>query len=105
MEIDLTDYIHSDLDEPDPSEYEKKPVYNKSYYAFILTAFSATPKPQDIGLPPREEGMKCAEWFFKVVNPYLPVLHRPSLMELVSMTTVCRLFLAWNLPSVDQQNV
>lgn len=82
MEIDLADYMHADLDEPDPSDYEKKPVYNKSYYAFILTAFSAKPKPQQIGLPSREEGMKCAEWFFKVVNPYLPVLHRPSFMKL-----------------------
>ncbi|KAL8727158.1 MAG: hypothetical protein Q9181_005806 [Wetmoreana brouardii] len=84
MEIDLTDYIHSDLDEPDPSDYEKKPVYNKSYYAFILTAFSAKPKPQEMGLPPREEGMKCVEWFFKVVNTYLPVLHRPTTMKLVN---------------------
>ncbi|KAL8691819.1 MAG: hypothetical protein Q9218_003037 [Villophora microphyllina] len=84
MEIDLTDYTHDDLDEPDPSDYEKKPVYNKSYYAFILTAFSAKPKPQEMGLPPREEGMKCAEWFFRVVNPYLPVIHRPSGMKLLN---------------------
>ncbi|KAL8638690.1 MAG: hypothetical protein Q9228_004181 [Teloschistes exilis] len=84
MEIDLTDYTHDDLDEPDPADYEKKPVYNKSYYAFILTAFSAKPKPQEMGLPPREEGMKCAEWFFRVVNPYLPVIHRPSGMKLLN---------------------
>ncbi|KAL8713335.1 MAG: hypothetical protein Q9220_002534 [cf. Caloplaca sp. 1 TL-2023] len=84
MEIDLADYMHDDLDEPDPSDYEKKPVYNKSYYAFILTAFSAKPKPQEIGLPPRQEAMRCTEWFFKVVNPYLPVLHRPSFMKLLN---------------------
>ncbi|KAI4177293.1 MAG: hypothetical protein LQ348_005841, partial [Seirophora lacunosa] len=82
MEIDLADYMHADLDEPNPSDYEKKPVYNKSYYAFILTAFSGKPKPQKIGLPPREEGTKLVEWFFKVVNCYLPVLHRPSFMKL-----------------------
>ena len=88
MEIDLADYMHADLDEPDPSDYEKKPVYNKSYYAFILTAFGAKPKPQEIGLPSREEGMKCAEWFFKVVSPYLPVLHRPSFMKLVHRPSI-----------------
>ncbi|KAI4132622.1 MAG: hypothetical protein LQ341_006243, partial [Variospora aurantia] len=82
MEIDLADYMHADLDEPNPSDYEKKPVYNKSYYAFILTAFSGKPKPLRIGLPSREEGTKCVEWFFKVVNCYLPVLHRPSFMKL-----------------------
>lgn len=86
MEIDLADYMHADLDEPDLSDYEKKPVYNKSYYAFILTAFSAKPKPPEIGLPPREEGMNCVEWFFKLVNPFLPVLHRPSFMKLVSIS-------------------
>lgn len=83
MEINLADYMHADLDEPSPSEYEQKPIYNKSYYAFILTAFSAKPTPQEVGLPSREEGMKCTEWFFKVVNPYLPVLHRPTFMKLV----------------------
>lgn len=84
MEIDLADYMHADLDEPNSSDYEKRPVYNKSYYAFILTAFSAKPKPQEMGLPPREEGMKCVKWFFKVVNSYLPVLHKPSFMILVT---------------------
>ncbi|KAL8919084.1 MAG: hypothetical protein Q9208_006968 [Pyrenodesmia sp. 3 TL-2023] len=84
MEINLADYMHADLDEPNPSDYEKRPVYNKSYYAFILTAFSAKPKPQEIGLPPRAEGMKCVDWFFKVVNSYLPVLHKPSFMKLVN---------------------
>ncbi|KAL8811674.1 MAG: hypothetical protein Q9200_001610 [Gallowayella weberi] len=84
MEINLADYMHADLDEPNPSDYEQKPVYNKSYYAFILTAFSAKPEPQEVGLPSREEGMKCTEWFFKVANPYLPVLHRPSFMKLIN---------------------
>ncbi|KAL8785176.1 MAG: hypothetical protein Q9213_003523 [Squamulea squamosa] len=84
MEINLADYMHADLDEPDLSDYEKKPTYNKSYYAFILTAFSAKPKLQEIGLPSREEAMKLVEWFFKVVNPYLPVLHRPSFMRLIN---------------------
>ncbi|KAL8759146.1 MAG: hypothetical protein Q9199_000966 [Rusavskia elegans] len=84
MEINLADYMHADLDEPNPSDYEKKPMYNKSYYAFILTAFSAKPKPEEVGLPSREEAMKCVEWFFKVINAYLPVLHRPSFMTLIN---------------------
>ncbi|KAL8889830.1 MAG: hypothetical protein Q9192_005958 [Flavoplaca navasiana] len=84
MEINLADYMHADLDEPNPSNYEKKPMYNKSYYAFILTAFSAKPQSEEVRLPPREEAMKCVEWFFKVVNTYLPVLHRPSFMKLIN---------------------
>ncbi|KAI4205860.1 MAG: hypothetical protein LQ350_000045 [Teloschistes chrysophthalmus] len=83
MEIDLTDYTHDDLDEPDPADYEKKPVYNKSYYAFILTAFSAKPKPEDMGLPPREEGMKCAEWFFRLNRVYDDPSFQPTPAERV----------------------
>ncbi|KAL9000990.1 MAG: hypothetical protein Q9169_000474 [Polycauliona sp. 2 TL-2023] len=84
MEINLADYMHADLDEPNPSDDENKALYNKSYYAFILTAFSAKPKPEAVGLPSREEAMKCVEWFFKVVNVYLPVLHRPSFTQLIN---------------------
>ena len=93
MEINLADYTHADLDEPNPLDYEKKPIYNKSYYAFILTAFSAKPKPEAVGLPPRKEAMKCTEWFFKVVYPYLPVLHRPSFMKLVRTLNIWTLTL------------
>ena len=94
MEIDLADYMHADLDEPDPSEYEKNPVFNKSYYAFIFTAFSAKPKPQKVDLPPREEAIRLADWFFKIVNPYLPVLHRPSFMTLVRKSALLSFALA-----------
>lgn len=105
MEINLADYMHADLDEPNPSDYEKKPMYNKSYYAFILTAFSAKPKPEEVGLPSREEAMKCVEWFFKVVNTYLPVLHRPSFMTLVCQIEVLPSALTFKLTIPDQQNV
>ncbi|KAL8675188.1 MAG: hypothetical protein Q9168_000441 [Polycauliona sp. 1 TL-2023] len=84
MEINLADYMHADLDEPNPCDDENQPLYNKSYYAFILTAFSAKPKPEEVGLPSREEAMMCVGWFFKVVNVYLPVLHRPSFMKLIN---------------------
>lgn len=105
MEINLADYMHADLDEPNPSDYEKQPMYNKSYYAFILTAFSAKPKPEEVGLPSRAEAMKCVEWFFKVVNTYLPVLHRPSFMTLVCRSELFRSALALRLISPDQQDV
>lgn len=84
MEIDLADYMHADLDEPDPSKYNEEPVYNKSYSSFIFTAFSSKAKIKEMDLPPREEGFRCTEWYFKMVNPYLPVLHKPSHMRLVS---------------------
>jgi len=83
MEIDLADYMSADLDDPDPSRPQDEPVYNKSYHAFIRTAFSANPKPQKPSLPPKKEGLTYAQWYFRVINPYLPFLHKPSFMSMV----------------------
>lgn len=84
MEIDLADYMSSDLDEPDPSNFLIKALYNKSYHAFVQTAFSAIPKLEKVELPPRNEGLIYAQWYFRVVNPYLPILHKPTFISLVS---------------------
>lgn len=84
MEIDLADYMSADLDDPDPSRPQDEPVYNKSYHAFIRTAFSTNPKPQKPALPPRKEGLTYAQWYFRVISPYLPFLHKPSFMSMVS---------------------
>lgn len=83
MEIDLADYMSSDLDEPDPSALQDKPLCNKSYHAFVQTAFSSCPKPKKPPLPPKKEGLMYAEWYFRVINPYLPFLHKPTFMSMV----------------------
>ena len=84
MEIDLADYMSADLDDPDPSRPRDEPIYNKSYRAFVRTAFGTNPKPQRPSLPPKTEGLTYAQWYFRVINPYLPFLHKPSLMSIVS---------------------
>lgn len=81
--IDLADYMCSDLDEPEPTEFLTKALYNKSYHAFIQTAFSAAPKREKVQLPARDEGLLYAQWYFRVINPYLPILHKPSFISLV----------------------
>lgn len=88
MEIDLADYMSSDLDEPEPSDFLTKPVYNKSYHAFVQTAFSTIPKLEKVDLPPMNEGLTYAQWYFKVVNPYLPILHKPTFISLVKADTI-----------------
>lgn len=84
MKIDLADYMSTDIDEPDPTTLMKTPVYNKSYHAFVHTAFGAHPQIGKVELPPEEEGRTYAQWYFRVVNPYLPILHRSSFFSLVS---------------------
>ena len=84
MEIDLADYMSADLDEPDPLLGARQPVYNKSYRAFVQTAFGVSPKLNKVELPPRSEGMNYANVFFKITNPYAPIVHRPTFMTMVS---------------------
>ena len=84
MEIDLADYMSADVDEPDPLIPCTHPVYNKSYRAFVQTAFGTTPKLKQVELPPRSEGMNFAHVYFRLINPYLPVVHKPSLLATVS---------------------
>ena len=83
MEINLADYMSTDLDEPDQATFLTSPVYNKSYSAFVHSAFSEGPKMQRIELPPRQNGLTYAEWYFRVINPYLPILHKPTFISLV----------------------
>lgn len=85
IEIDLADYTSADLDEPDPSPAgTRPPVYNKSYRAFVQTAFGTSPKLRKVELPPRSEGINYAHVYFRVTNPYVPVIHKPSFMATVS---------------------
>lgn len=83
MEIDLADYMSADVDEPDPSLVGAQPVYNKSYRAFVQTAFGTSPKLKQVELPPRSEGLNYAHVYFRIVDPYLPLVHRPSLLATV----------------------
>ena len=84
MKIDLADYMSSDLDEPEPANFLTKALYNKSYHAFVQTAFSAAPKLEKVELPARGAGFEYAEWYFRVINPYLPILHKPSFLSMVN---------------------
>ena len=82
MEVDLTDYLSPDVDEPDLSRADQ-PVYNKSYRAFIQTAFGLGPKLTNVQLPARSEGMQYAEIFLRITMPFVPVIHKPTFMALV----------------------
>jgi len=84
IEIDLADYMSADVDEPDPSITGAQPVYNKSYRAFVQTAFGTSLKLGKVELPPRSEGLNYAHVYFRVINPYLPIVHKPSLLATVS---------------------
>jgi hypothetical protein len=83
MEIDIADFDSLDMDEPDPSSGFNPQLYNKSYQAFLQSALNLNHTIEKVELPARQEGMTYAEWYFRALNPYMPVLHRPTFFKLV----------------------
>jgi hypothetical protein len=87
MEIDIADFASVDMDEPDSSVFHPQ-LYNKSYQAFLQSTLNVNPRIEKVDLPPREDGLTYAEWYFRVLNPYLPILHKPTFMKIVSFQFV-----------------
>ena len=86
MEIDIADFESLDMDEPNPSVFHPQ-LYNKSYQSFMQTALNVNPRMEKVDLPSREEGMTYAQWYFRVLNPYTPLLHKQTFLKIVSYVT------------------
>ncbi|KAI0999200.1 hypothetical protein K3495_g8997 [Podosphaera aphanis] len=79
IEIDVTDFASDDLDEP-PKTTSQTHLPNKSYLSFhqsILNA-NANARVERVELPPKIEASSYVEWYFKTLNPYQPLLHKPT---------------------------
>lgn len=83
MEIDIADFDSPDMDEPDPSVFYPH-LYNKSYEAFLRTTLNVNPRIEKVDLPNRTDGLTYAEWYFRALNAYFPILHKPTFMKTVS---------------------
>lgn len=88
MEIDIADFDSLDMDEPDASVFHPQ-LYNKSYQAFLQSALNINPRIDKVELPSRSDGFMYAQWYFRLVNPYFPLLHKASFMKLVSQESAC----------------
>ncbi|KAF4637472.1 hypothetical protein G7Y89_g617 [Cudoniella acicularis] len=82
MEIDIADFESIDMDEPDPSLGHLQ-LYNKSYQAFLQTTLNRNPE-QKPDLPPKDQAFTYMDWYFRVINPYVPLLHKPTLLAMLS---------------------
>lgn len=91
--IDITSFDAPDMDEPPPSIQALQPLYNKSVQAFLQSTSKINP-PVNAPLPSRDDAFTYSEWFFLTVWPFVPVLHKPSYMKLVSLLLAILLVLA-----------
>ncbi|CAK4034358.1 Activator of stress 1 [Lecanosticta acicola] len=71
--IDLAEFMPS---ESDPAE---APM---SYRTFLNYAFGRT-QPYTPELPPYEQCKVYAEWYFRSVQQFIPILHKPDFMDLL----------------------
>jgi len=83
MEIDIADFPSIDMDEPHKSTFHTR-LYNKSYQSFIQTALNINERIEKPDLPNRRDGLSYTEWYFRTLNPYVPILHKPTFVKLVS---------------------
>lgn len=82
MEIDIADFDSVDMDEPNSADLHGQ-LYNKSYQAFLQSALNINPRIEKVDLPQRADALTYAVWYFRVLNPYMPLLHKPTFMKLV----------------------
>lgn len=80
--IDITSFSAPDVDGPPMGLPSNTPLYNKSLQSFINSVSKVNP-PLDVHLPAREEAFSYSEWFFVMLGPFMPVLHKPSFLRLV----------------------
>ncbi|KAG9249253.1 fungal-specific transcription factor domain-containing protein [Calycina marina] len=82
MEIDLAGFPSMDMDDPNKHSFYPR-LYNKSYQSFLQTALNVNERIEKVDLPPRTQGLSFAEWYFRALNPYSPLLHKPTCMKLI----------------------
>ncbi|KAK3299733.1 uncharacterized protein B0H64DRAFT_469927 [Chaetomium fimeti] len=82
--IDLTCFDAPDIDEPPPGAPIGSPLYNKSVMALLQSCLNINPPQSNVELPSRNDAFTYAEWYFLMVWPFLPILHKPSFIQLLT---------------------
>ncbi|KAI1384240.1 fungal-specific transcription factor domain-containing protein [Hypoxylon trugodes] len=80
--IDISSFDAPDMDEPSPDAPAHSPVYNKSVHAMLQSVTNINP-PLHVDYPPRADAFTYAEWYFLMIYPFHPVLHKPTFMALL----------------------
>ncbi|KAK1829598.1 transcriptional activator protein acu-15 [Podospora conica] len=83
--IDITSFDAPDMDEPPPGTPIGSPLYNKSMMSFMQSILNINPRQENVDLPSRQDAFTYAEWYFLMLSPFLPVLHKPSFHRLLTL--------------------
>ncbi|KAF4971231.1 hypothetical protein FZEAL_9899 [Fusarium zealandicum] len=83
MTVDLATFNAPDMDEPPPDARNAAPLYNKSPQALLQSIMRVNP-PMQVDMPSREDAFTYAEWYFLTFSAFLPILHKPSFMQMLT---------------------
>ncbi|TDZ39948.1 Transcriptional activator protein acu-15 [Colletotrichum trifolii] len=81
--IDITSFDAPDMDESVADAKVSQPLYNKSLQSFLQSCMNINP-PVSIELPSRSDAFTYSEWYFLMIWPFLPVLHKPTFMNILT---------------------
>lgn len=70
--------------EPSPSYWEPTGLYNRSVGSFLRSYMNINPPLENVELPSRSDAIEYSEWYFLMVHPFMPVLHKPTYMTLLT---------------------
>jgi len=94
----------SDLDPSEPANRSSSTRLDETYGSCLSTVFNINPNVPKPELPHKDEGMQYINYFFIISHPYLPILHRPTFIRMVSLRNaecclMCGTLLTVALPS------
>lgn len=81
--IDMGSFDAPDVDEPPRTGEAAMPLYNKSVLAFTQSTMMINP-PIEAPLPPKDDALFYATWYFQTLSSFLPLLHQPTFMAMLT---------------------
>jgi hypothetical protein len=84
-QINLAQFTPGDVDDATELPTKDRPLHDRSFRSFVATAFGSQAKMPKVDLPPREETISHAQMYITVLEPFAPLFHSPSFMQLVGL--------------------
>ncbi|KAK5987028.1 Asg1-like protein [Cladobotryum mycophilum] len=82
MTINTAAFAAPDIDEPPEDAQISAPLYNKSLQSFL---HSSMKNPNvEVSLPTRDNAFTWAGWYFGAVSIFIPLIHKPTFMRLLT---------------------
>ena len=83
-ELDMATFDEDTDDDFNALPCHENPLYDRSYRSFVATTHGQQPRIANVPKPARQEAFKYAEMYISTQAAFTPILHKPTLEQLVS---------------------